>query len=104
MTHPFGDRKRPAYLEQKITVPKNSGMYLLVYMAAHENGDWQFRAVVNGEVVEEFVVDKQGQRWKRARIDLSAWQGKTVTVRLENKANGWSWEFGYWDRIEVKGL
>jgi hypothetical protein len=30
------------------------------------------------------------------RVDLSPLAGRKVALRLENRANGWSWEFAYW--------
>jgi hypothetical protein len=35
------------------------------------------------------------------RVDLSQFAGRQVQLELLNEANGWSWEFGYWSRIDV---
>jgi len=35
-------------------------------------------------------------------VDLTPLAGQKVTLRLENAATGWSWEFAHWAGIEVK--
>jgi hypothetical protein len=47
-------------------------------------------------------VDRRGDRWKLISIDLSSYAGKKVKVRLENVANDWNFEFGYWSDIQLK--
>ena len=71
-------------------------------VAAHEQGDWELRVLANGEVIHKQTVDRNGPRWKQVTVDLSRFAGKTVKLRLENCANNWSFEFGYWSDLELK--
>lgn len=96
--HPFEDKKTPYVLEQKLVIdaahPK-----LKFGVAADDRGDWMVRVVVNGQRVNEVVVDHKAPRWKDVVIDLSDQAGKEVTVRLEGHATGWAWEFSYWSDV-----
>lgn len=99
-THPFDD-SRPAALEGILEVPAG-GARLLIDVASHEKGDWELRASVQGAVVKRQVIDRKGSVWKTVSLDLSSHAGKRVNVRLENAANGWEWEFGYWGQIRLQ--
>jgi hypothetical protein len=70
-------------------------------VAAHEQGDWELHVVANDQVVKKEIVDKTGARWKTIQIDLTPFAGKKVNLRLENAANDWNWEFGYWNDIQI---
>jgi putative heme-binding domain-containing protein len=98
MTHPVS-REQPAVLERTIEVPRDARLRFAV--AAHDRGDWQLRIVVNGTLFMEQVVQKSGARWKKFDVSLNRWAGQRANIRLENAANGWSWEFGYWADLEV---
>ena len=39
--------------------------------------------------------------WLDLEIDLSKFAGKSINLILENKANNWMNEFGYWGSIQV---
>ncbi|MFT6575271.1 MAG: hypothetical protein ACJA16_003471, partial [Akkermansiaceae bacterium] len=39
--------------------------------------------------------------WLDLEIDLSKFAGKSLDLILENKANNWMNEFGYWGSIKV---
>ena len=34
-------------------------------------------------------------------IDLTRVAGKHVDLELENRANDWAWEFGFWGNVDV---
>ena len=53
-------------------------------------------------VVKEVAVDAEKPRWKRVEVDLAAFVGQEVTVRLEAHASGWNWEFAYWHGIGLE--
>ena len=61
-----------------------------------------FRSVKVGdkEVKREVIGAKP--RWHEIEISLEPWKGQTVEISLENHANGWAWEFSYWDTIQIK--
>jgi hypothetical protein len=101
MTHPF-DREKAAALERAIEVPNGKKTTLSFAVAADDQGDWELRVLVDGKSVHKQLVDKQGSRWKTVNIDLSPYAGQKVTVRLENWANDWAWEYGYWNQIELR--
>lgn len=101
MTHPI-DRQTGAALERTIEVPAGRKTLLTLSVAADERGDWELRVLADGHLLRQQVVDKNGARWKKVDVDLSAFAGKRTVIRLENCANDWAWEFGYWSDIEVK--
>ena len=72
-------------------------------VAAHEQGDWELLVRVDGSVVHRETVTHEGARWRPVKVDLSAFAGREVELRLENAANNWEWEFGYWADLTVEG-
>lgn len=101
MTHPFNS-DRPAVIERRLTVPNELGAKLTFRVASHEKGDWELRALANGKPIHKQVINHAGKRWKTIEIDLAAFAGKQVDLRLENHANDWSWEFAYWSDIRLQ--
>ena len=85
-----------------VEVPPGRSAELTFAVAAHENGDWELRVLADGKLIHRQRIDKSGERWKEVKLDLTPYAGKKVTLRLENFANDWSWEFGYWSDLEVK--
>jgi hypothetical protein len=102
LTHPF-DREKPAALERELTVPAGQKTTLKFSVAAHEKGDWELRVLANGKPLHKQPIARHGNEvWHPVTVDLTPLAGQKVTLRLENAANGWSWEFGYWSALEVK--
>ena len=102
LTHPF-DREKPAALERELTIPAGQKTTLKFSVASHEKGDWELRVVANGKPLhKQLVAHKHADAWHPVTVDLTPLAGQKVTLRLENAATGWSWEFGYWTAIEVK--
>lgn len=99
MTHPK-DQKTPSALERNLAVPKAGGS-LSFAVAAHEQGDWELRVVINDKLVKKELVNREGARWKPVTVDLKEFAGTTARVRLENAANGWAFEFGYWSDLSL---
>ena len=101
LLHPFPDKKTPASFERKIKVsPGKTKLHFSV--AADDRGDWELRVVVDAQVVKTQQIDHEKPRWKDLEIDLTPWNGKEVTVRLESHATGWAWEFAYWQGITLQ--
>ena len=100
MTHP-ADRATPATLLRALEIPAGKSS-LNFAVAADERGDWELRVLADGQVIHRQIVDKSGERWKQVSIDLSKFAGKKIALRLENAANDWNFEFGYWSEIELK--
>ncbi len=102
-THPI-DTNEPAVLERFVTVPAGAAKAeLRLTVAAHEHpeGDWRLRVLVDSEPALDRIIDKEGERWKTATVDLTPHRGKTVLVALENAANNWMYEFAYWGEIAL---
>lgn len=100
MTHPFGPT-RPAVVERSFEIPLEGRTMLRLQAAAHDQGDWELRLRVNGEELLRRVIDHDAPRWKSVEVDLSRFAGRTVALRLENRANDWAWEFGYWADLRL---
>jgi putative membrane-bound dehydrogenase-like protein len=100
-THPY-DEKRAAALERDIELPADKKAVLSFAVAAHEKGDWELRVTANGRELRKQIVGHDGERWTQVRVDLSPFAGRKVALRLENRANGWSWEFAYWSDLKIE--
>jgi hypothetical protein len=102
MTHPV-DQTTPSAILRTLAVPAG-GATLRFGVAAHERGDWELRVFAGRELLQKQLVDRAGGTWKEITIDLKRFAGQSVDIRLENAANGWNFEFGYWSAIEVTPL
>lgn len=100
LTHPYS-KEKGASLERVVEVPSGKKSALQVSVAAHDQGDWELRVYANDKLLKKQVVDRNGDRWKNVQVDLSEFAGKKVAVRLENAANDWNWEFGYWSDLKL---
>lgn len=101
LIHPF-DREKPAALERELTIPAGQKTTLKFAVASHEKGDWELRVLANGKPLhKQTIAHKHADAWHPVTVDLTPLAGQKVTLRLENAANGWSWEFGYWSSIQV---
>ena len=101
-THPK-DRKVPCEIYRELKVPSGKKTVLRVRASYHAHGDWQLRVRAGKEVIYDKIVGNtqvKGQ-WLEFDVDLSDYAGKTIPLVLENKANNWANEFGYWSSIEV---
>lgn len=103
MTHPL-DRETPCVLSSKIDIPKGKKSNIKILISHHNEGDWDLIIRVNGSpqrdvTVSADTVDSNG--WLEVNFDLTPFAGNSVTIDLENKANGWASEAGYWGAIEI---
>jgi hypothetical protein len=101
MTHPY-DEKKPAALVRSLVLPPDSKATLRFSVAAHEQGDWELRVKADGELLLKQTVKHDGQRWQEVKLNLNALAGRRVVLRLENAANNWLWEFGYWADLTLE--
>lgn len=99
LVHPFPDQKTPASFERKMKVEKTK---LTFSVAADDRGDWLAKVMINGQEVKAVTVDHEKPRWKTVEVDLAKWKGQDITLRLEAHANGWAWEFAYWQGITLE--
>jgi putative heme-binding domain-containing protein len=100
MTHPFS-REKGSALERDIAVPAGKRTHLAITVAAHEQGDWQLRALAGSQVIHQQIINRSGETWREVKVDLTPFAGQTVKLRLENAANDWNWEFAYWAGIQL---
>jgi hypothetical protein len=104
MLHPI-DRARPATMERTVTVPAR-GAKLRLTVAAHPDSpssDWELRVFAGDQLLHKRVIADPG-KWQDVEVDLSAYAGKQVLLRIENAAGGkhdWQWEAGYFARAEL---
>ncbi|MFZ4766841.1 MAG: c-type cytochrome, partial [Roseimicrobium sp.] len=101
LMHPFA-KDKPCSLERTVMLAADKPHTLSVTVAAHDQGDWELRVLVNGKLEKSAPIDHDGQRWKTVTVDLSEFAGKEVALRLEGAATGWAWEFGYWGEVKVE--
>ena len=108
MTHPLNE-ETPAVLSAEIKIPKDKNTKLKVVVSHHDKGDWDLVCRVNGSKQKQIIVgeqtdgiDKDG--WLEVIIDLTPFAGNNIKLDLENKANGWLWEAGYWGEITIEYL
>ncbi len=101
VTHPF-EASKPATLERTVAVAGGGITTLAFNVAAHDRGDWELRVYAGTKLVKQELIKPEGERWKRYAVDLSEFAGQSVPVRLENRANDWAYEFGYWQDLRVE--
>jgi len=106
MTHPVS-REDPAVLSRTVRIPKGKSATLRLVVSNHDDvndSDWLLRVKVDGKTIgEERVAQKNGQTvWHTFNYDLSPYAGKKIKIDLENAANGWSFEAGYWAELELE--
>jgi cell wall assembly regulator SMI1 len=70
-------------------------------VAAREQGDWELRVVAEGKLLHQERVDRRGDAWKQVKVDLSSFAGRSVTLRLEQRALAGP-SFGYWRDLWVQ--
>ncbi|MFN0053836.1 MAG: PVC-type heme-binding CxxCH protein [Planctomycetales bacterium] len=102
-THPV-DRGVPCRLTRTYDLPADRPARLLVGVSHDPQGDWQLIVRVNGETLFDGVIGAETtkQGWKDLELDLSRWAGEQVELQLDNHSNDWSYEFGYWGKVELE--
>ena len=103
MTHPL-NREVPCSLERRIDVPTGKKTILKAVVSNHPGHDWELVFRVNGSLQKTVVVDEALTKggWTEVVFDLTAYAGSNIQIELENKANGWSCEAGYWASLSVE--
>ena len=93
----------PCTLTRKLAVPKGKATTLKIRASYHPHGDWQLRVLADKEILADQIVSYKTiqKEWFNLDIDLSKFAGKTITLSLENRANDWMNEFGYWGSVRI---
>lgn len=101
-THPK-DRNIPCRLTRHLDVPAGKTTTLKLRVSYHPHGDWKLRVLANKEVLIDRLVNHAsvGDEWLDLDVDLTRFAGKHLDLVLENAANGWSNEFGYWGSVRI---
>ena len=101
-THPK-DKKVACEIYRDLKVPSDKKTVLRVRASYHAHGDWQLRVRAGKDVIYDKIVGNSQvkDQWLEFDLDLSGYAGKTIPLVLENKANNWANEFGYWSSIKV---
>jgi len=99
-THPT--RQTNAVLQRTVDLPPDRQSFLTFAVAPHTQSDWELRVYADGHLLHKQLVDDKGGLWKKVQVDLSAYAGKKVSLRLENAAHNWETEYGYWTEVEIK--
>ncbi|MBX7255071.1 MAG: ADP-ribosylglycohydrolase family protein [Candidatus Hydrogenedentes bacterium] len=91
--HPV-DEKTPAVMTASYKVASSGSPKLVVDAASDKRGNFALRILVNGQPMIEEPIDTKGE-WKTVTVDLMPYTGKTIDVRVEVCATGWSFEAAY---------
>ncbi|WP_298646344.1 ADP-ribosylglycohydrolase family protein [uncultured Proteiniphilum sp.] len=104
VTHPLS-REIPCVLSTEIDILKDKKTVLKALVSHYDGGDWDLIIRVNGSVQKQITIGKDSVNndgWREITFDLTPFAGnKNVKIDLENKANGWAWEAGYWGDIRI---
>ncbi|MBN2308002.1 MAG: ADP-ribosylglycohydrolase family protein, partial [Candidatus Hydrogenedentes bacterium] len=98
--HPV-DRETPAVIEADLPVPGTGAPTLVMDVASDHRGDFLLKVFVNGECAASTPVATEGT-WTTVRVDLGAFAGHSVPVRIENHATDWSFEAAYLGAIRIE--
>ena len=104
VTHPL-NRATGCTLSRKVKVPRGKTTTLSLLVSHHPRGDWRLIVKIDGKAVRTTEVSKKtcgADGWLPVGVDLTPYQGRTITIELVNQPNGWSWEAGYWAEIAIE--
>ena len=103
LSHPL-NRGTPCVLSRKVSIPAGSKSVLRLAVSHHEEGDWVLIVRADNRELLKTTVGKSTapNGWREVDVDLAAYAGKAVTLRLLNQPSGWKWEAGYWAKIAIE--
>ena len=103
VTHPLST-KTPCALSRSVSVPVGGKPRLVLAVTHDPRGDWTLVVKTDGKEAARRKIGKATVKegWLSVEVDLSKFAGKTVKLEVENRADGWSWEAGYFARIAVE--
>ena len=99
LTHPL-NQNTPCILSRLLEIPKDKKTNLLLTVGHHPQGDWELLVKADGKEIHKETIGGS-EAWKDVSVDLSAYSGKKVNLELLNSPTGWSFEGGYWAKIEI---
>ncbi|MDA0285223.1 MAG: hypothetical protein O3B86_17885, partial [Planctomycetota bacterium] len=96
-------KEKACLLRAPYSVVAGKKTVLKISAGRHPEGDWQLVVRATGQELFRSMVDattaKEG--WLDTEIDLSRFAGQSIIVEVANEATGWSYEHGYWNRLEI---
>ncbi len=100
-THPVS-RGESCLVSGDVTVPTGQKVVLRVSAAPHEMGDWLLVVAINGKTIHQSPIRRIDDQvvWSDIEVDVTEYAGQKVRLELQNRANDWSYEFGYWNAVE----
>ena len=102
-THPVS-QEQPCALRRELVIPGEGKTTVSLDVAPDPQGDWRLVVKADDKILHDSIVNTASLKngWKHVESDLTPYAGKTVVLELENRANNWAWEFGYWGKVEVR--
>ncbi|MDX1962706.1 MAG: c-type cytochrome [Pirellulales bacterium] len=102
-THPLGP-EQPAIMAGEFAIPAYVQAMLKLAVTHHPDGDWRLVVRGNGQVLLDRIIGPttSADPWHHLAVDLSQFAGGKVQLELENSANNWAWEFGYWREVRLE--
>ncbi|MBM3290224.1 MAG: ADP-ribosylglycohydrolase family protein, partial [Candidatus Hydrogenedentes bacterium] len=98
--HPVSQTS-PAAIAASFRVPAGGRPRLVIDTASDRRGDYVLKVVINNEPKIEQVIDTKGE-WTSVTFDLMPFTNKDIDVRIENCANGWAYEAGYFAKAGLE--
>ena len=97
--HPVSE-STPAAMTASFHVPAGGRPELRIDTASDRKGDYVLKVFINNEPKIEKFIDTKGE-WTTVTFDLMPYTNKDIDIRIENAANGWSYEAGYFGAVTV---
>ena len=103
LTHPL-NREVPCSLERRVDVPAGKKTVLKAVVSNHPGYDWELVCRVNGSPQKTVLVSDAltNGTWAEVPFDLTPFAGSNIQIELENKANDWAFEGGYWANLTIE--
>ncbi len=103
MTHPL-NKSTACILSRTVKIKKGGKTGLSIWVSHHPQGDWDLIVKGNGQQLFKGSIGEETVKngWMEVKVDLTKFAGKEVKLELLNVPTGWSFEAGYWGKIEIK--
>ncbi|MDB4491636.1 hypothetical protein N9260_01300 [bacterium] len=101
-THPK-NQKQPCLLKRRLDVPESMTTTLKIRVSYHPHADWQLRVLADDEVLADQIVGSEtvNGEWLNLDVNLTRFAGSTINLTLENRANDWADEYGFWNSVKI---
>jgi hypothetical protein len=94
---------KPCILRSAVRVPADKHTELKLSVSHHPNSDWQLIVFANGEKLHDSLIAESTAKdgWVDVTVDLSRFAGKNIVLEVHNHPTNWSYEWAYWNRVEL---